>query len=1532
MSDQVTHPSPDELSAFNLGQLPPETASQVEDHISECEPCCETLLGLASNDTFVALLKEAHQPVDESEYATFVTENATRTKSTQPTVPETLTKHTRYEIVRLIGKGGMGDVFQARHRMMDRTVAIKVINHEFIRKSQAVDRFHREVKAAARLSHPNIVTAYDAEQAGDLHFLVMEYVDGIDLARLVKEKGRLRSQEACDFARQAAIGLQHAHEQGMVHRDIKPHNLMVSTDGIVKILDFGLASLAPGVLLDEDTTETSGELTVAGSIVGTPDFISPEQAQDAHQADIRSDIYSLGATLYYLLSGRAPFADASVIEKLKRHAEQEPVPLEHLQIEIPGELAEVIRKMMAKDPDERYQTPQEVADALDKVSARLRATSDCQKRLPLTAEMGSDQTKSVRSVAEILMAATVCNMIWVAIVLSNVFYNLGGFTDSPFWETLGGPLFYGSLIELPLVLMQGFGAWRMRRFESYGWSKIAAILAVIPVTPVNIVLGVFAGLGALWQLSQPEVKVLFESDDRILGNATRLPSSAGTAIARSGSGWTFRRIVCLAFFSFLSVLAGVFYIQLGKTTLKFEVLDPNIQVRFSDEAVHFQDREGANTTFSVKPGETQEFVVEQNGAVVETDSLVLNRGDKVVLKIDVMEGEIVVTSSVPDVDLLRKSAVLPSERTPKRRTTESDDKPDFQFKPEAIAAFDRGADYPKRAPFDRLRWEGSLMKARVRGTWYELQEVDGVPVNEIIAFCREIEGDRWMKRFAEDLVQVLSLLEHPPGGTVDLKVKDEETGKTILLKKVPMTEANRRELREEGNTSQDYALEFDAKSSVVALPIRYDGSHPITMECLVQLPDSGNGNQMLISDVGPKWPGFMLVLRGEIQGHVELLLYSEKWEMLNLRSKERYVFGETVHIAVVFSNDAVSLFVNGRLQQSRQLSSEIRYLPSPNRIGIGGFHDNDGSVYNTTIGLIDEVRISKIARYDKDFTPVKRFEADDDTMALYHFDEGDGTIARDSSGNKLDGKVIGAKWVEWPKESESPEVSKDSLEIYDSLLVMLKNIPDADDSDDAWNKFLSKNTLLPAYSDAVDGGDIFLALGRNALVLLDCLPPESIDSLLKHGFLKWKATSLTPILQTLTLPANPRDQPGSTAVTPDVGFAVLNFPDSNQQCFVFFVGESPSSYPAITIVPLLGDQREVNLHRKRIMLEQQIRKFLNKPESLLPASPDQTSQSSAVIRRFQGHEGYISGLAATRDGKTMVSGSRDGTIRVWNIADGTTTHVFKLPEDYPARVAVSPEGTYVAASTHGRLVFLWRVSDERLIRTMAGQTMAIAFVDDEHLLTGDAEDFAGKLWHVESGDLIREFQGHTKGIYFYSLTPDATRVLSKGSDRKWCVWDVATGEKLHELEWPDRTQDATYPLLTADGRHVLTGHRRGETGMVYADLSTGEQLRHYKNRHLNRVNVVALSPDERFALSGDEDARICLSDFKTGELIEICTDHTSGISGLFFLPDGKRFISSAGGSRWDSKTGKMIPGHDYTIRLWQLPESVSTGTTVNDAP
>jgi serine/threonine protein kinase len=295
-------------------------------------------------------------------------------------VPASLVDHPRYRVLELIGAGGMGAVYKAEHQLMGRAVALKIINPNLVDSPTTVERFRREVKAAARLAHPNIVIAYDAEQAESSHFLVMEYVEGTSLARLVGEKGPLPVSRACDYARQTALGLQHAFDRGMVHRDIKPQNLMVTPDGQVKVLDFGLARFAlesapAGALLappdppptppDLAAANTrANSLTQAGAVLGTPDYMAPEQANDPKSADSRADIYSLGCTLYQMLGGQVPFPGGGTVDKLMRHAWERPTPLGQLRPGLPPPLVQVVERMMAKDPAARYPTAADVAAAL----------------------------------------------------------------------------------------------------------------------------------------------------------------------------------------------------------------------------------------------------------------------------------------------------------------------------------------------------------------------------------------------------------------------------------------------------------------------------------------------------------------------------------------------------------------------------------------------------------------------------------------------------------------------------------------------------------------------------------------------------------------------------------------------------------------------------------------------------------------------------------------------------------------------------------------------------------------------------------------------------------------------------------------------------------------------------------------------------------------------------------------------------------------------------------------------------------------
>ena len=218
-------------------------------------------------------------------------------------LPPGLADHPDYEIIRELGRGGMGVVYLARNKLMGRLEVLKVVGGHLVERPGVRDRFLREVQSAAKLQHKNIVTAYSAMRLGESIVLAMEYVEGDDLAKMVKSRGPLPVVHACYFIYQAALGLQHAHERGMVHRDIKPANLIFAREGkkaVVKVLDFGLAKVT-------SEGQADSGLTREGQMLGTPDYIAPEQIRDAQSADIRADIYSLGCTFYYLLTGGPPF-------------------------------------------------------------------------------------------------------------------------------------------------------------------------------------------------------------------------------------------------------------------------------------------------------------------------------------------------------------------------------------------------------------------------------------------------------------------------------------------------------------------------------------------------------------------------------------------------------------------------------------------------------------------------------------------------------------------------------------------------------------------------------------------------------------------------------------------------------------------------------------------------------------------------------------------------------------------------------------------------------------------------------------------------------------------------------------------------------------------------------------------------------------------------------------------------------------------------------------------------------------------------
>ena len=253
----------------------------------------------------------------------------------------------KFKLLGHLGTGGMSSVYLAMHKVSQQTRAIKVLPRKRVSDKSYLERFYREGQAAAALNHSNVVRIYDICSEADTHYMVMEHVKGADLYETVKDGGPLSPETSASYVMQAAAGLAHAHEKGMVHRDIKPANLLLTDEGVVKILDLGLA------LFQQEEEES---LTVLHNekVMGTADYLSPEQAVNSHNVDHRADIYSLGCTLYFLLTGKPPFSEGSLAQRIAMHQTQDPKSLSEVRSDIPKELVSICEKMMRKDPDQRY--------------------------------------------------------------------------------------------------------------------------------------------------------------------------------------------------------------------------------------------------------------------------------------------------------------------------------------------------------------------------------------------------------------------------------------------------------------------------------------------------------------------------------------------------------------------------------------------------------------------------------------------------------------------------------------------------------------------------------------------------------------------------------------------------------------------------------------------------------------------------------------------------------------------------------------------------------------------------------------------------------------------------------------------------------------------------------------------------------------------------------------------------------------------------------------------------------------------------
>jgi serine/threonine protein kinase len=930
-----------------------------------------------------------------------------------------------YIILDTLGQGGMGQVLKAEHRRMKRTVALKVISSAAMKNADAVQRFQREVHAAARLIHANIVTAFDASEHEGVHFLVMEYVDGKDLATLLHDQGPLPIDKAVDYVLQAARGLAYAHGKGIIHRDIKPGNLLVDGEGTVKILDMGLARIDLG-------TEAASELTNTGQVMGTVDYMAPEQAEDTHSADARADIYSLGCTLYRLVTGDVLYGGDTMMKKLLAHRGA-PIPslVEGASRLLPASeplnrLDFIFRRMVAKRPEDRQQSMAQVATELEMflrgVAPPLPSSGSVDPTIDLKLSEFLSGMSGKRGKSSTAAAVRTEKKTVFATEVTQEFS--AGDTSPSGLTPLAPPVAHTGkrpktksawIAKHPLIIL------------------VAGVLFSIGLAAAGIVVFLPAGDSTIRvEINDPSIEVTVSgSGYKIKGKSEEIHLQPGEHTLHVKTGE-------------LEFDTSKFVLGKGDNPLlRVELLPGKVQVVRND-GKRLGEKPRPRRA-AVAPSSGGSFALEFNGNNGYVDIPTLSwdgtpvftmeawvrapqGGDSVVVQ---MRGGGVCQIGRSEnnghfkwVALMRGGGNAAFDWISQSKETAFVNTPvhvAFVVDGKSARLFENGIQVGERA-LSRDRYTGlSLSGASIAGEPLASGEW-GWLVNAIIDEVRFSKIARYLQDFKPQL------RFEPDGDTLALYHFDEgagdvlkdssgngHDGKIVGAKWVPGIDRGPRPDAE--RTAGDYALDLQTNDETrfpyVELPLDLDVRRGCTVE-LTASPrsagdysesrglwriDTANGNLLELKQNGLNW-----VWNGQTsdaQG-----LKTKNFDFATARTAVQ--LGQRVHLAGVATERELRVFVNGKLADAKPLSGTFAHPALIHALGLKRQNFEGWVAFD---GTIDEIRISTAARFDKDYLPVERLEADRDTWALYHCDDGAGDVLKDSSGNRHHGKVIGAKWV-----------------------------------------------------------------------------------------------------------------------------------------------------------------------------------------------------------------------------------------------------------------------------------------------------------------------------------------------------------------------------------------------------------------------------------------------------------------------------------------------------------------------------------------
>ncbi len=896
-----------------------------------------------------------------------------------------------YIILDKLGQGGMGMVLKAEHRRMKRTVALKMLSPAVTKNPDLARRFQREVEAAAKLEHPNIVTAHDADEANGTHFLVMQYVEGTDLAVLVKKEGPLLVERAVNCILQVARGLEYAHEQGVIHRDIKPANLLIDQKGVVKILDMGLARIDGGV---GGSSEGAG-LTNTGTIMGTVDYMSPEQAMDTKHADARSDIYSLGMSLFYLLTGRVAYDGDTMMKKLMAH-QNAPIPsLSAFQLQatidssggVPADvnqLQQVFQRMVAKRPEDRPQTMTHVIAELQRCVGGSTPTIHFEGNSSAPSGSNSETNAELQKFLKHLNgAAGESGTKQVASGSKGAAVSQGGAEGETVISSAG--LVGAESNTEPSVTLEHSKRPRLSK-ASAGHRKITRTAILVSAGAVVVVL-----LGIQWAVrGKPERP----PDRRQIGKSAPAPEPIAPAEAMTGEfALEFANPEDRVDIPSLSAIEAPLTIEATVRLPRGLGSAGRVIVEiFSPERAFCLWGASNVAGFAWSEGDTNTNVT-TDGSVLDAAAELRLAGviDRDRKQSFFVNGKLISQTSHSEKNLVsgQLGMRIGSHHTPDGTLT----------------------------PFP-----GQIRSVRISKVARNLADSDAsIPLisdADTLAVYRFDEGR---------------------GDVLKDSSGNNHHGKIVGAKWVKV----------EPTPTANFELDFDGVDDYVLLPkLDVSAEGDVTLEAWLQPRKIPEPYPCALHIADSAENANYLTLHGHAQDPIPVL--GKNFASGGARGAHANgVRGpKKIHLAGVWragSNDPV-LFVNGKSQGINPQS--ISGDAAPNLESLLGASFTPKGRVQFYAGQMDEVRISKTVRYTNDFVPSERLPSDGDTLALYHFDEGQGDKLIDSSGNNHHGKIAGARWVRASASSDAagPAPSSFALEFDGkSSYVQLQGlrVPDA---------------------------------------------------------------------------------------------------------------------------------------------------------------------------------------------------------------------------------------------------------------------------------------------------------------------------------------------------------------------------------------------------------------------------------------------------------------------------------------------------------